>query len=59
MAKSKKVSVDRRGFLKSAAAGATVPVAKPEIAKAQQSDARRAGAPSPTVTEVAAETPRR
>ncbi len=56
MAKSKKGSVDRRGFLKGAAAGATALVAKPEIAKAQQSDPRRAGAPSPTVKEVAAET---
>jgi acetolactate synthase I/II/III large subunit len=56
MPKSKKDSVDRRGFLKGAAAGATALVAKPEIAKAQQSDPRRAGAPSPTVKEVAAET---
>jgi acetolactate synthase-1/2/3 large subunit len=56
LSKSKKGSVDRRGFLKGAAAGATALVAKPEIAKAQQSDPRRAGAPSPTVKEVAAET---
>jgi thiamine pyrophosphate-dependent acetolactate synthase large subunit-like protein len=56
MAKSKNVSVDRRGFLKGAAAGATVLAVKPEVAKAQQSDARRAAAPSPSAKEVAAET---
>jgi hypothetical protein len=33
MAKSKKVSVDRRGFLKGAAAGATVLAVKPEALK--------------------------
>ncbi len=36
MAKSKKSSVDRRGFLKGAAAGAAALVAKPEPAGAQQ-----------------------
>jgi len=36
MAKSKKTSVDRRGFLKGAAAGAAALVAKPELASAQQ-----------------------
>ena len=56
MAKSKKVSVDRRGFLKGAAAGATALAVKPEVAKAQQSDARRAAAPSRSAKEVAAET---
>jgi acetolactate synthase-1/2/3 large subunit len=57
MAKSKtgSGSFDRRGFLKGAA-GATVLAAKPEIAKAQQADPRRAAAPSPTANEVAAET---
>jgi acetolactate synthase I/II/III large subunit len=56
MASSKKRSVDRRGFLKGAAAGATALVAKPEAAKAQQADPRRAGAPSPSAKEIAAET---
>ena len=37
MAKSKKTSVDRRGFLKGAAAGAAAFVAKPQLADAQQS----------------------
>jgi thiamine pyrophosphate-dependent acetolactate synthase large subunit-like protein len=36
MAKSKKTSVGRRGFLKGAAAGAAVMVAKPRLADAQQ-----------------------
>src|SRR3984957_10155476 len=36
MARSKKISVDRRGFLKGAAAGAAALVAKPEAAKAQE-----------------------
>ncbi len=36
MAKSKKTSVDRRGFLKGAAAGAAALVAKPQLADAQQ-----------------------
>ena len=56
MAKSKKGSVDRRLFLKGAAAGATALAVKPEFAKAQQSDARRAAAPSRSAKEVAAET---
>src|ERR1700729_2075761 len=40
MAKSKKTSVDRRGFLKGAAAGAAALVAKPELATAQQAVAQ-------------------
>ncbi|MBV9771911.1 MAG: twin-arginine translocation signal domain-containing protein, partial [Bryobacterales bacterium] len=36
MAKSKKNSVDRRGFLKGAAAGAAAIAAKPQLANAQQ-----------------------
>ncbi len=40
MAKSKKTSVDRRGFLKGAAAGAAALVAKPELASAQQAVAQ-------------------
>ena len=56
MAKSKKHSVDRRGFLKGAAAGATVLAVKPEVAQAQKSDVRRAAAPPPSAKETAAET---
>src|SRR5271167_3310716 len=56
MSKSKKSSVDRRGFLKGAAAGATALALKPESAKAQQSDPRRAAAPSPSAKEITAET---
>ena len=46
MAKSKKTSVDRRGFLKGAAAGAAALVAKPELASAQQA-APQGGQTSP------------
>ena len=56
MAKLKKGSLARRGFLKGAAAGATALVAKPELAKAQQSDPRRSAAPTPGAQEIAAET---
>src|SRR5271163_4215601 len=42
MAKSKKTSVDRRGFLKGAAAGAAALVAKPELADAQQATGQAA-----------------
>ena len=44
MAKLKKPSVGRRGFLKGAAAGAAALVAQPELAKAQQQEAQ-GGAP--------------
>jgi len=47
MAKSKKSSVDRRGFLKGAAVGAAALVAKPSAAAAQQTETRRALAASP------------
>jgi thiamine pyrophosphate-dependent acetolactate synthase large subunit-like protein len=43
MAKIKKNPVGRRGFLKGAAAGAAVLVAKPELAKAQEAEAPAAG----------------
>ncbi len=46
MAKSKKTSVDRRGFLKGAAAGAAALVAKPELADAQQAAAQNNGQPT-------------
>jgi len=56
MAKSRKASVDRRGFLKGAAAGAAALVATPTVAQAQQSEPSRASAPTPTAKEMAAET---
>ena len=55
MAKSKKGSVDRRGFLKGAAAGAAALVAQPPLAKAQDAQIRRA-APLPSAAQAAAET---
>jgi acetolactate synthase-1/2/3 large subunit len=54
MSKSKKIPVDRRGFLKGAAAGAAVLAAQTPIAQAQQP--QRARAPVPSETAVAAET---
>ncbi len=54
MAKSKKPSFGRRGFLKGAAAGAAALVAKPPVAKAQQ--AQRPAAPLPSPRQVALET---
>ncbi len=57
MAKSKKTSVDRRGFLKGAAAGAAALVTKPPAATAQQQQAQaRPAAPLPTPRQVALET---
>src|SRR5271163_1460444 len=67
MAKSKKTSVDRRGFLKGAAAGAAALVAKPELADAQQATGQAAqqtaqnrgvngSAPAPTQVALARET---
>ena len=58
MARSKKISVDRRGFLKGAAAGAAALVATPENApaqKAQEAEVRRP-APLPGAKQTAAET---
>ena len=56
MARSKKLSVDRRGFLKGAAAGAAALVAKPEAAKAQEAAEVRRPAPLPGAKQTAAET---
>jgi hypothetical protein len=56
MAKSEKSSVDRRSFLKGAAAGAAALVPKPPIAAQQVAQTRVGGAPSPAATAVAAET---
>ncbi len=57
MARSKKISVDRRGFLKGAAAGAAALVVKPEAAKAQEAaEVHRPAAPLPGAKQTAAET---
>jgi acetolactate synthase I/II/III large subunit len=63
MARSKKISVDRRGFLKGAAAGAAgaaaALVAKPDAAKAQEAaEVRRPATPNPLpgAKQTAAET---
>ncbi len=59
MARSKKISVDRRGFLKGAAAGAAALVAKPEAANAQQAaEVHRPATPNPLpgAKQTAAET---
>src|SRR5882672_1088767 len=56
MAQSKKSSVDRRRFLKGAAAGAAALVAKPVAGKAQQAQAPRAAAAVPSARALAAET---
>src|SRR5580704_13515176 len=59
MARSKKISVDRRGFLKGAAAGAAAMVAKPEAANAQQAaEVHRPATPNPLpgAKQTAAET---
>jgi acetolactate synthase I/II/III large subunit len=55
MSKIKKNPVGRRGFLKGAAAGAAVFVAKAPAAKAQQAE-RRPGAAAPTAKALAEET---
>ncbi len=55
MAKSKKGSLGRRGFLKSAAAGAAALVTHPPVANAQDAQIRQA-APLPSASQVAAET---
>ena len=63
MARSKKISVDRRGFLKGAAAGAAAAlVVKPEAAKAQEAaEVHRPATPNPLpgAKQTAAETTRR
>src|SRR5271156_6751733 len=59
MARSKKISVDRRGFLKGAAAGAAALVVKPEGAQAQEAAEVRPPAtpnPLPGAKQTAAET---
>src|SRR5271154_1034686 len=55
MAKSRKGSVHRRGFLKGAAAGTAALIAGPSIGKAQDSQTRKA-TPLPSASQVAAET---
>src|SRR5580692_3480031 len=59
MARSKKISVDRRGFLKGAAAGAAALGARPEPAKAQEAaEVHRPATPTPLpgTKQAAAET---
>ena len=57
MAKSKKISVGRRGFLKRAAAGAAAALAgKAPVATAQTQTDTRPAAPPPTARQVAQET---
>ena len=51
MAKSKKISVDRHGFLRGAAAGAAGLVARPPIAMAQQA-ITTAAKPAPATIDV-------
>ena len=57
MAKSKKTSVDRRGFLKGAAAGAAALVAKPELAERAAGGATQNGQPTPKIAASMARPP--
>jgi len=56
MKNSRKLSVNRRGFLKGAAAGAAALVAKTPEAKAEQAQAARSGTALPSAKALAAET---
>jgi thiamine pyrophosphate-dependent acetolactate synthase large subunit-like protein len=55
MAKSKKNSLGRRGFLKGAAAGAAALVAKPKLAEAQEAASPGTGSAVPPATRLARE----
>src|SRR5215469_3611443 len=55
MPKSKKTSVNRRGFLKGAAAGGAALALKPVAANAQQAQAQRSALPVPSDAALAAE----
>jgi acetolactate synthase-1/2/3 large subunit len=57
MQKSKKDAINRRKFLKGAAAGAAALAAIPSIAKAQQTEISRAGTAQPMPKALEAETP--
>jgi len=57
MRKPKKEAIDRRKFLKGAAAGAAALAAIPAVANAQQAEISRAGAATPMSKELEAETP--
>jgi|HubBroStandDraft_4_1064222.scaffolds.fasta_scaffold00253_17 acetolactate synthase-1/2/3 large subunit len=57
MRKPKKEAIDRRKFLKGAAAGAAALAAIPAVASAQQAEISRAGAATPMSKELEAETP--
>jgi acetolactate synthase-1/2/3 large subunit len=55
MAKSKRTSLDRRGFLKGAAAGAAALAAKPKLAEAQEAPAPGNGSAVPPAARLARE----
>ena len=57
MPKSKKDAIDRRKFLKGAAAGAAALAAIPAAATAQQAEVSRTGTAQPMPKELEAETP--
>ena len=57
MRKSKKNEIDRRKFLKGAAAGAAALAAIPAVANAKQSEVSRAGTAQPMPKELEAGTP--
>src|ERR1700675_3312852 len=57
MRKSKKNTIDRRKFLKGAAAGAAALAAMPAVANAQQAEVSRAGTAQPMPKALEAETP--
>ncbi len=57
MRKSKKETIDRRKFLKGAAAGAAAFAAIPAVAGAQPGDVSRAGTAQPMPKELEADTP--
>ena len=57
MRKSKKEAIDRRKFLKGAAAGAAAIAALPTVATAQQAEVARAGTAQPMPKEMEASTP--
>ena len=57
MRKSKKETIDRRNFLKGAAAGAAALAAMPAVAKPQQAEAPRSASAQPMPKALEAETP--
>ena len=57
MRKSKKETIDRRNFLKGAAAGAAALAAMPAVAEPQQAEAPRSASAQPMPKALEAETP--